>query len=128
MQTRSSFQAPPVAATPHRPEAHDVTPSVTEREDLAACRASLRNGSKTFLAASMLLPRGVHEPASALYAFCRLADDAVDAPAGEHAAVARLRERLSLAYAGAPQPHAADRARLGWARAGDRREERSGER
>ena len=35
--------------------------------------------TQPFLAASFLLPRSVHEPASALYAFCRLADDAVDA-------------------------------------------------
>jgi 15-cis-phytoene synthase len=84
------------------------------RADLVACRAALRNGSKTFLAASLLLPRGVHEPASALYAFCRLADDAVDAcgEAGKDRAeaVERLRERLRMAYAGAPQDHAADRA------------------
>ena len=99
MQTRLPSAATPVEFAP---------PSA--RDDLAACRASLRNGSKTFLAASMLLPRGVHEPASALYAFCRLADDAVDARDGEHAAVERLRERLALAYAGTPQPHAADRA------------------
>jgi len=52
----------------------------------------------------------VHEPASALYAFCRLADDAVDGPQGRHGAVARLRERLARAYAGTPEPHAADRA------------------
>ena len=79
--------------------------------DLAACRTALRNGSKTFLAASFLLPRRVHEPASALYAFCRLADDAVDAQDGSrHDAVARLRERLRLAYAGTPQNAPADRA------------------
>ena len=53
----------------------------------------------------------MHEPASALYAFCRLADDAVDAQDGSrHDAVARLRERLRLAYAGTPQNAAADRA------------------
>lgn len=79
------------------------------RADLAACRTSLRNGSKTFLAASLLLPRGVHEPASALYAFCRLADDAVDAPGDRRDAVERLRERLRLAYAGTPQDDPADR-------------------
>ncbi|MES2989902.1 MAG: phytoene/squalene synthase family protein [Pseudomonadota bacterium] len=79
------------------------------RADLAACRAALRNGSKTFLAASFLLPRGVHEPASALYAFCRLADDAVDA-GGRGDAVLRLRERLRAAYAGTPQDDPADRA------------------
>lgn len=84
------------------------------RADLAACRESLRNGSRTFLAASMLLPRGVHEPASALYAFCRLADDSVDdagdGGSGPQGAVSRLRERLLLAYAGTPQAHPADRA------------------
>jgi 15-cis-phytoene synthase len=81
------------------------------RADLAACRASLRNGSKTFLAASLLLPRGVCEPASALYAFCRLADDTVDtAGAGRRDAVERLRARLRLAYAGTPQDDPADRA------------------
>ncbi len=46
--------------------------------DLAACRAQLADGSRTFLAASRLLPRAVREPACALYAFCRTADDAVD--------------------------------------------------
>ena len=78
--------------------------------DLAACRVALRNGSRTFLAASFLLPRRVHEPASALYAFCRLADDAVDASGERADAVVRLRERLRLAYAGTPQDDPADRA------------------
>jgi 15-cis-phytoene synthase len=108
MQTRLPYTAQPVALLP--PDPSGGRAELTEREDLAACRASLRNGSKTFLAASMLLPRRVHEPASALYAFCRLADDAVDAQDGRDTAVARLRERLAMAYAGTPQPHAADRA------------------
>ena len=46
--------------------------------DMAACRALLRGGSRTFNAASKVLPRRVADPAIALYAFCRLADDAVD--------------------------------------------------
>jgi phytoene synthase len=79
-------------------------------EDLRQCRLALREGSKTFLAASMLLPRAVSEPAAALYAFCRLADDAVDATDGPHGAVERLRERLASAYAGTPQDHPADRS------------------
>ncbi len=66
-----------------------------------------------------MLPRGTHEPAAALYAFCRLADDAVDADDADDArnatgdrrgAVERLRERLRLAYAGTPQDDPADRA------------------
>lgn len=82
-------------------------------DDLAACRAALSNGSRTFLAASLLLPRAVHEPACALYAFCRLADDAVDGVSSAQAAsqaVERLRERLTLAYRGTPMPTPADRA------------------
>jgi len=61
--------------------------------------------------ASLLLPRAVREPASALYAFCRLADDAVDgAPGDKAAAVVSLRHRLALAYAGTPHANPADRA------------------
>ena len=84
---------------------------------MAECRAALREGSYTFFAASLLLPKAVREPASALYAFCRLADDAVDnaADSGEakHAAVSRLRVRLDAAYgseAYRPESVAADRA------------------
>ncbi|MGL4241803.1 MAG: squalene/phytoene synthase family protein, partial [Beijerinckiaceae bacterium] len=58
--------------------------------DLAACRALLRNGSKSFFAASLLLPRHVREPATALYAFCRVADDAVDDTDDAAAALAGL--------------------------------------
>jgi phytoene synthase len=82
------------------PEAHDFT----------ACRALMRGGSRSFFAASLLLPARVMRPATALYAFCRLADDAIDEGACTAAALAELRERLSLAYAGAPLPFAADRA------------------
>ena len=39
--------------------------------DLHACRKLMRGGSKTFFAASLLLPARVRAPASALYAFCR---------------------------------------------------------
>jgi phytoene synthase len=70
----------------------------------------LRNGSRTFLAASLLLPRAVREPACALYAFCRMADDEVDGAGGEAHAVARLRHRLARAYEGRPFPAACDRA------------------
>ena len=80
--------------------------------DLAACRATLANGSRTFLAASWLLPRSVRDAACALYAFCRIADDAVDRCADGRVdlAVATLRERLDAIYAGTPHDDAADRA------------------
>jgi phytoene synthase len=101
-------------------------PAPTEAQDLAACRALLANGSRTFLAASMLLPRAVRDSACALYAFCRMADDEVDgqvageavtpgpgAPpssADEFGAVMRLRQRLRQLYLGQPGPLPADRA------------------
>jgi phytoene synthase len=78
--------------------------------DLAACRASLREGSYTFFAASLILPAAVREPASALYAFCRLADDEVDEGQDKHTAVARVRARLDAAYSGGTLSVAADRA------------------
>src|SRR5262249_50197475 len=78
--------------------------------DLVACRALLRGGSRTFHAASHVLPRSVSGPATALYAFCRLADDAVDLHGGKLAALASQRDRLDRAYAGRPLPMPADRA------------------
>jgi phytoene synthase len=78
--------------------------------DLDACRELLRGGSRSFFVASLLLPKRVRDPASALYAFCRLADDAVDLDAGREDAPARLRERLRRAYEGRPLQIAADRA------------------
>ncbi len=78
--------------------------------DMEACRVAIRHGSKSFHAASKLLPSRVREPALALYAFCRLADDAVDLVDQKSAAVLRLRDRLEAAYAGAPHDNPADRA------------------
>jgi phytoene synthase len=81
----------------------------TVRADLAACRAMLAGGSKSFAAAARLLPRRVAEPATALYAFCRVADDAIDVVGGP-GALAGLQGRLDAIYAGCPLPHPADRA------------------
>ena len=78
--------------------------------DLVACRQLLRHGSRTFHAASYLLPRGVREPAIALYAFCRLADDAVDDSGADRGVLDDLDIRLRRAYAGEPLPVPADRA------------------
>ena len=91
---------------------HSQAPS-PDRADIAVCRALLRQHARSFHAASMLLPRSVRDPASVLYGFCRIADDAVDAPqqgVDRHAAVASLRDRLARAYAGAPRGTAIDRA------------------
>ena len=52
--------------------------SAAIRADLAACRAALRDGSRTFWRRRCCCRAAVRDPACALYAFCRLADDAVD--------------------------------------------------
>jgi phytoene synthase len=79
-------------------------------KDMEACRDAIRHGSLSFHAASKLLPEKVRDPALALYAFCRLADDAVDLHEDKTAAVLRLRDRLDDVYAGRPRDAAADRA------------------
>ncbi len=72
----------------------------------AACVKSIRAGSKSFHAASLLLPSRVRLPARALYAFCRASDDLVDdGPAdtcGTRSNAARLRLRLDAVYSGIP--------------------------
>jgi phytoene synthase len=94
-------------------------PDLASPADHAACRALIRCGSKSFFAASLLLPPKVRRPALALYGFCRLADDAVDNDCRDNRCgdndrgdnpLNRLRERLALAYAGRPEASAADRA------------------
>ena len=78
--------------------------------DMAHCVEAIRHGSRSFHAASKLLPRKLRDPALALYAFCRLADDAVDLQPAKADAVLRLHERLDLAYDGRPRNAPADRA------------------
>jgi len=82
--------------------------------DLKACERLMRGGSKSFFAASLLLPRRVCGPATALYAFCRLADDTIDIHAQDHGgpagALQHLHDRLRRLYAGNPLPVDADRA------------------
>lgn len=78
--------------------------------DHAACRALMRGGSKSFFAASLLLPARVRAPATALYAFCRRADDAIDLGGNPLAAMLWLQQRLDGIYAGRPQDIECDRA------------------
>jgi 15-cis-phytoene synthase len=78
--------------------------------DLALCRQMIRQGSKSFHMASLLLPSGYREQARALYGFCRMADDLVDQATEPQMAVAELAARLDLIYAGRPNDDATDRA------------------
>ena len=81
---------------------------MTDQHDLAACRAAMRTGSRSFFVASRLLPAPARAQATALYAFCRAADDAIDR-GGQEMAVTALRARLDAIYAGLPG-QAVDRA------------------
>lgn len=78
--------------------------------DHSACRRTLRGGSKTFFAASLVLPARARRPATSLYAFCRMADDAIDHGRDRSAALADLHARLESIYARAPVRIAVDRA------------------
>jgi phytoene synthase len=85
-------------------------PDPATAADLAACRAALNEGSRTFFAASYLLPRRIRGDGGALYAFCRMADDAIDRGADGRLALVQLRERLDRIYDGVPLAVPADRA------------------
>lgn len=78
--------------------------------DIEECRRQLRVGSRSFHAAAYLLPRSLCAPASALYAFCRVADDAVDDNPDPVKALEQLHERLDAVYAQTPHNLSADRA------------------
>lgn len=69
---------------------------------LTGHRRRLRGGSRSFHAAARLLPARVREPATVLYAFCRVADDAIDESDDSQAALAVLRARLDRIYRGVP--------------------------
>lgn len=87
-----------------------AAPAAAAAADLKVCREMLRNGSRSFYLASFLLPARVSGAAAALYAFCRLVDDAVDVRDRAPDALPRLQDRLERAYAGRPLPEPVDRA------------------
>lgn len=78
--------------------------------DVAACRAILAEGSKSFNAASWLLPARVRDPAAIFYAFCRVADDLVDESGDPHGAVVILNRRLDAVWSKSPDSDPVDRS------------------
>ncbi len=78
--------------------------------DRRLCHQSIRAGSKSFYAASSLLPRDIRTAARALYAFCRSSDDLVDDAGNDGTASARLKARLDLIYDRRPIDLVCDRA------------------
>lgn len=82
----------------------------TRKNDMSACQELIRHGSHSFFMASLLLPRQCAIPATALYAFCRIADDLIDADNAGNAAIEALNNRLDAIYASAPLDYPEDRA------------------
>jgi len=74
------------------------------------CDALMRQGSKSFYAASRLLPVVYRLPVFALYAFCRVTDDEVDGSDQINLVMRDLRERLTAVYEGKPRALLADEA------------------
>ena len=68
------------------------------RADMRHCRVLLQHGSRSFFTAAQLLPARYRVPATALYAFCRVADDDVDEGEVSARATERLRRRLDRVY------------------------------
>jgi phytoene synthase len=69
----------------------------------------LKEGSKSFSAAAKLLPKRIRPAATAIYAFCRIADDAIDDADQADDALERLTDRLDRIYSRDPIPHPVDR-------------------
>lgn len=82
----------------------------SKKQDLAACKELIKHGSHSFFMASLLLPGQTAIPARALYAFCRIADDLIDADNAGEEAIRALAERLDSIYASQPQAFPEDRA------------------
>ena len=79
-------------------------------EDLAHCQRLLAGGSRSFYLAGKLLPTVTLNAVTALYAFCRVADDLVDDAQDSARELEQLRERLNRVYAGSPLDFPEDRA------------------
>jgi phytoene synthase len=69
-------------------------------QDLRQCEAILRQGSKSFHAASRLFPERLRQALAPVYAFCREADDAVDEAPATAATLTALDRRLHQVYVG----------------------------
>ncbi len=89
---------------------HDLKSVLRSRIDMRECRGRLQAGSQSFFAASLLLPKVYRQPITALYAFCRLADDEIDAATAQQSALERLYERLDRIYSDRPGNCSVERA------------------
>jgi phytoene synthase len=96
---------------PNRPpEASLQQVQLEGSNDIVECVQILKAGSKSFAAASLLLPERVRGPAAATYAFCRVADDLIDLGIDQAAGLTILHQRLDRIYHGQPDNDPVDRA------------------
>ncbi len=100
-----SAQAEPLATQESTRQSPAAESRVAEHRESAVdpCEAIIRLHSKSFALASRLLPKRARNDAVALYAWCRLCDDAVDCPQEGRDPVhevRRLRDDLHAIYAG----------------------------
>ena len=107
-QSEHLAQAPTEPTLPHTPAMPQTLNF--DSQDLQACVAMMQGGSKTFFAASRLLPPRVRSAAIALYAFCRVADDLVDEAHALDTPLDVLQTRLDAIYCGTPHDHVEDHA------------------
>lgn len=91
-------------------ESQALVPLASQAADDAACRALLAAGSRSFATAAWLLPARLRVPTAAFYAFCRVADDAIDLGDDPRAALAGLHAMLDRVYAHAPADDAVERS------------------
>lgn len=89
---------------------YDLKSTLQYSMDMRACRDILRAGSHSFYAASLLIPGEYRRPITALYAFCRVADDEIDRNDDPRRGLEALYQRLNRIYADKPQDCAVDRA------------------
>ena len=85
-------------------------PSVGFPPDFEYCKQVIKEGSKSFHFASLMLPGDVRHAAFATYAFCRLVDDEIDLGANPISALEAISNRLDRLYSGSPDDHPIDRA------------------
>ncbi|MFK7914581.1 MAG: phytoene/squalene synthase family protein [Pseudomonadales bacterium] len=78
--------------------------------DLQQCQRALQHGSRSFYLAASLLPAHMARPMTALYAFCRSADDVVDEAGDSAAAIALVQARIDAMVARTPLDFPEDRA------------------
>ena len=87
-----------------------LAPPLLAPAEEAVCARLLEEGSRSFSLASKLLPRRLRLPVAAVYAFCRVADDAIDESDRPDLALLALRRRLDRIYQGRPGTDLVDRA------------------